>query len=343
MSGQPSAVIAVDATSGRELWRVAVARQKLGWPAGPFAGGGIVVVQVDDPAGPAIVGLNATTGETLWRVTEVELGATAPAHAPGPSAVAPLANTDDVVVLSVPTGLVGLDRASGRQIWSSDVLLLDESGVMAARGPAAVDGQTVMIPAASQFVSAYDSSGATVLVPTGGSALVAVDASTGAKLWQGPRLDHPTAAEGYVVGYVRSQGVPSAGPQARVIAVDVATGEQVWSKPGSESYGDLWAIGDGAVYVNDQSSNGPPDVVAYELQTGDERWRRSTSDSSVTHDPQRVADDAVVVLWEFLAVLSTTDGTTRWTVSGSQETPMSSVGHDAASIFVSFNSLPWMD
>jgi outer membrane protein assembly factor BamB len=71
-----NAVIALDARSGAELWRVAVARQQLGWPPGPFTGSGVVVVQVDDEAEAAIVGVDADTGETRWRVTEAELDAT---------------------------------------------------------------------------------------------------------------------------------------------------------------------------------------------------------------------------------------------------------------------------
>jgi hypothetical protein len=354
-AGRLTDLIAVDARSGQELWRVPVARQQLGWPLGPFAGSEVVVVAVDDDGG-AIVGLDATSGDTIWRVAEADLGAAeASVGAPG-SVVAPLANTDEVAVLSAPSGLVGLDRASGALLWSSDVFLLDESGVGVARGPAAVDGSTVMIPAASEVVTgaAIDGGvivsgpdlppGDTVTIPMGPSALVAVDASTGATLWQGPRLDHPAAADGYVVGYVHSGMGSASGPNYQVVVVDTATGEQLWSKPGRESYGDLWAIGDGAVFVNDIGDDSLPDVVGYELESGDERWRRPTGES-LPSDPQQVVEDGAVVLWNDLAMLSTADGTTRWTIpaSVSPETPMSSTGHNAASIFVSFNGQPWTD
>jgi outer membrane protein assembly factor BamB len=354
-SGQLTAVIAVDARSGHELWRVPVARQQLGWPLGPFAGSGVVVVAVDDDNGAAIVGLDATSGDTIWRVAQADLSAAAASVGTPDPVVAPLANTDGVAVVAVPSGLVGLDRVTGTQLWSSDVSLLDESGVGVARGPAAVDGSTVMIPAASEVITgvAVDGGvivsgpdlppGDTVTIPMGPSTLIAVDASTGATFWTGPRLDHPTAADGYVVGYVHSgMGSPS-GPNFEVVVVDAATGEQLWSQPGRESYGDLWAIGDGAVYVNDIGDDSLPDVVAYELDSGDERWRRSTD--PVLSDPQQVVDGGVVLLWTDLAVLSTTDGTTRWTTpaSVSPETPMSSVGHNSASIFVTFNGLQWTD
>ncbi len=380
-SGLLTAVIAVDALSGEELWRVPVVRQQLGWPLGPFAGSGVVVVAVNDDNGAAIVGLDAKSGDTIWRVAEADLsGAAATMGAPVP-AVAPLANTDEVAVLAVPSGLVGLDRVNGTQLWSSEVFLLDESGVGVARGPAAVDGSTVMIPAAAQTATAPMPPGgesgtgccvgpdgvtycvgepgetapgaviagdddppcALVTAPLGPSTLVAVDASTGATLWQGPRLDHPAAADGYVVGYVHSGMGSSSGPNSEVIVVDATTGEQLWSQPGSESYGDLWAIGDGAVYVNAINDDSQPSVVAYELESGDERWRLSPE--SRLSEPQQVVDDGVVLLWNDLAMLSTTDGTARWTIpaSVSPETPMSSVGHNSAAVFVSFNGLQWTD
>jgi outer membrane protein assembly factor BamB len=340
---QVEAVIAVDARSGVELWRVPVARQQFGWPLGPFAGGGVVVVEVDDGDGAAIVGLGADTGETLWRVAEADLGVVAASSSAGSLAVAPVANTEEVVVLAVPTGLVGLERTSGELMWSSDVFLLDQSGVGVSRGPAAVDGSTVIIPAATDMIPALDAAGQTVMVPVEPSALVAVDASTGATLWQGSRLDHPVAGDGYVVGYVHA-GAMAGGRDAEVIVVDAMTGEQLWSKPGQESYGDLWAIGDGAVYVNAIGDGTPRDVVAYELKSGVERWRRTT-DTPLPGEPQQVADDGVVLLLDNLAVLSSADGTTRWTIAASvaPETPMSSVGHNAASIFVSFNGRQWTD
>jgi hypothetical protein len=354
VDGQLNAVVAIDAGNGDELWRVSVARQPLGWPLGPFAGSGVVVVAVDDDNGAAIVGLDASSGDTRWRVALADLGAPAvPTGNPG-SVVAPLANTPDVAVVAVPSGLVGLDRVTGAQLWSSNVSLLDESGVGVARGPAAVDGSTVMVPAASEIVTGVVTDGGlmvsgpdlppgeTVTMPMGPSRLIAVDASTGVTLWQGPRLDHPAAAEGHVVGYVRS-GMGSSGPNSEVVVVDATTAEQLWSQPGRESYGDLWAIGDGAVFVNGVGDDSLPTVVAYELDSGDERWRRSTGPG--LSDPQQVVDDGVVLLWADLVMLSTTDGTTRWALPGSvdAEAPMSGVGHNATSVFVSFNGLPYGD
>lgn len=370
--GQLSAVIAVDATSGAELWQVPVARPQLGWPPGPFAGGRVVVVEVEDDDGAAIVGLDARTGDQLWRADKSDLGGTTGAMSP----VAPLANTEDVVIVTVPSGLVGLDRTSGEQVWSSEVFLLDESGVMASRGPAAVDGTAVMVPAASEIatvpmlpggegdgccvapdeIGTYcsypegsspgtGSSGDEVLpcelvtAPMGPSMLVAVDGSTGTTLWRGPRLDHPTAADGYVVGYDHSWMGSSSTPEWEVLVVDGATGELLWSGPGSESYGDLWAIGDGIVAV---TVNGRTEIVGYELDTGVERWR---IDAAGLGEPQLIADTTLVLLWEGdLSAVSTSDGSTVWTADEPVGSAlMNNVGIRGSSLFVALNSRPWGD
>lgn len=326
-SATENELIAVDAATGAAQWQIPVARQQLGWPPGPFAGGGVVVVEID--GGRVIVGLDASSGAELWRVVDADLGGSAGTSSGPPGwVVAVLANTDDVVVLAVRSGLVGLDRTDGAVLWSSDVLLLDESGVTASRGPAAVDGSSVMVPAASE---------------SGGSTLVALDATTGETLWRGPRLDHPTAAEGHVVGYDHSWMQTSQPPADEVLVVDGSTGELLWSRPGMESYGDLWAIGDGVVVVRVWADVGE-DVVAYELDSGEQRWRRSSA-MSARGEPQLVTDGLVVLLRTDLEVLSTADGTTHWTVpaSISPATPMSSVGHNATSILVTFNGLEWGD
>jgi hypothetical protein len=50
----------------------------------------------------------------------------------------------------------------------------------------------------------------------------------------------------------------------------------LWTQPGSPPYDDVWAIGDGAVFVVDGNlSAGGGRIVAYELDSGEMRWERS--------------------------------------------------------------------
>jgi outer membrane protein assembly factor BamB len=213
-----------------------------------------------------------------------------------------------MVVVGDVRGLRGLDRTTGEERWTSPVRLHDDSGVGVARGAAAVTGNTVIVPAAGK--------------------LVAIDARTGTELWQGQELHRPSAVEGFVVGY---QGK---GPSPKVIALDSETGETLWTATGRPSYGDLWAIGGGAVSVLEVA----PGIVAYELATGTVRWRRGDQ----MGQPQSAVGDAVYVLWEsYLAVLSSTDRSTRWEANAPLGSPwMHSLGSNTGSLFVSVDTLP---
>ena len=153
-------MLAFGAVSGDELWRTAVRPPfERGWAQGPIAGAGMVVLAIDGVDGPQVVGVDAMTGTTVWEMS---------------GAMTPIANTETVAVVSAG-GLRGLDRATGAELWATPGTdLSDTSGVGTARGAAAVDGETVILPT---------------------PALVAVDAPTGNLLWEAPTLGHPSAAE----------------------------------------------------------------------------------------------------------------------------------------------------
>ncbi len=290
---------ALDAKSGAELWRRPLTPPTelgMGHAQGPFAAAGVVVLKVNDGSGDAIVGVDAGTGAERWRST-------------GDAVPTPIANTEEVVVVGGFDGLRGLDRATGVERWTSPMRLQDDSGVGVSRGSAAVTGNTVIVPA--------------------GGNLVAIDADTGQQLWQAHGLRHPSAWEGFVVGYLGQ------GPSQKVTALDAETGATLWTAPGRPSYGDLWAIGGGTVSVLDPASG----IVAYELATGEVRWRR---DDPRLGEPRSAEGDAVFVLWDsYLAVLSSTDGSIRWEVeSPLGSTQMNSLGINSGSLFVSVDTLP---
>ena len=78
--------------------------------------------------------------------------------------------------------------------------------------------------------------GDTVIVPVG-EVVVAIDADTGSELWRHRWLDHASASDGFVVGYLGS------GPSQQASALDAFTGQTLWTVPGRPSYGDLWGAG----------------------------------------------------------------------------------------------------
>ena len=299
--------IALDAADGSERWRRSTANMPT--PPGPFDGQGIVVLAADDQGAPVLVGVDAATGAERWRVASGE---------------APLAHSATVAVVwhAVEPGLSsrfrGIDRATGDELWVGDAPLSDQSGTFVARSPAAVLGEVVVVPT--------------------GPTVTAIDLRTGATLWQAPQLDHPAAADGVVVG-TRGTNVPP--PSFTVAALDASSGQQLWTAPGRPSYGDLLAVGDGVVVVLDPDR---PELVAYELSSGNERWRAAQTQTTYV-EPQLISGTSLVGLWEGeLAVVSTVDGTTIWSATQPFRSPlMNSVGSNGASVFVAINSLPWGD
>ena len=320
---------ALHATTGTELWS-----RPIGWAnayvpdaAGPIAESGIVVTVVDDGNGGELVGLDALTGSERWRTTlpaeSIQVGnvdptaGTVTGGTPGStfeSVLLPLAVTDTMVVLSGYSGFGGLrgyDRATGVELWTNALSVQDDSGVGTGRSPAAVEGETVMIPAYGN--------------------LVAIDARTGTELWQAPGVNHPSTADGYGVGYSSGDVVST---------FEVGTGTVVWTKPGQPSYGDFLAIGGGVVAVLDPERQ----VVAYDLASGEVRWRRSHEDP-IAGEPQTATANGVFLLWEGeLAVLSPTDGSTVWAAHAPLGSSlMNSLATNSDKLFVALNTLAWGD
>ncbi|MGZ6983468.1 MAG: outer membrane protein assembly factor BamB family protein [Ilumatobacteraceae bacterium] len=296
-------LVAVDRRTGTERWRFAHDQPQLSWPLGPFAGGGVVVIQV----GGAIVGLDALTGAERWRVEATE---------------ALIANTEAVAVVAHPTGGTGLralNRSTGETTWSSEVPYDDESGVVAPRGATAVDGDLIVVPT--------------------GQTMTTIDTRTGHVVWEAPRLDHPAAAHGYVLGYVPDNG-PQRSFKSTLLRAD--TGAEVWTRAGMQSYGERWAIGDNRACLIDEVNGS---LVTYDLSTGNEVWR-SARDVRIGEPQQFVGDNVVVRSRATVTMLSGKDGSTLWSL----DAPSDSVGGisqnvdaDADLVFVSFDALPPSD
>jgi outer membrane protein assembly factor BamB len=307
-SGSASqSTIAYDANDGSELWRIATkATGTTFTPAGPIDGQGIVVLS-DQGAG-TLVGVDVLTGEERWSVeTSDGLLANSPT----------VAVVWDAASQTSPTGFRGIDRATGEELWVSDTMLSDQSGNMVGRSPAAVLDEVMAVPT--------------------GSTLTAIDMPTGAVLWQSPQLDDPAAADGTIVGSRRTSGPPM------VAALDAASGEERWTAPGSASYGDLLAVGDGVIVVMDAGENRGLDLIAYELSSGNERWQ--VTQTSHLAQPQLIDGTSLIMLWEGeLTVLATTDGATIWGATepfGSSW--MNSAGSNGDTVFVAINSRPFAD
>lgn len=301
--GRDQRTIALDADDGSEHWHLATARARL--PQGPIDGQGIVVLAASEQDATALVGVDAATGQERWRVA---------------SGHVPLANSATVAVVGDATSpgassrFRGIDRLTGDELWVSGTPLVDMSGDFVARSPAAVLDEVIVLP-----------TGATV---------TAFDMRTGATLWTAPQLDHLAAAAGVIVGTRGTNG-----PAPSIVALDAASGQQLWEAPGRASYGGLLAAGDGVVAV---LTLGGSRLVAYELSSGNERWRVA---QSAYVEPQMISGTSLVALWEGeISIVSTTDGATIWSATQPFQSPlMNSIGSNRTSVFVAINSLPWTD
>jgi outer membrane protein assembly factor BamB len=169
---------------------------------------------------------------------------------------------------------------------------------------------------------------------------VGFDARTGEARWRlaGDSSSLPrelAVAGGAVVGTVGN------GPTSEVRVLDAENGTDRWTKPGGASYGGSWAIGDGIVVV---TLPGDGSLVAYDLRTGDVRWKRTTNSGFFAH-PERIDGTTVIALWENqLAALATADGSPLWVLDQPFGSPlMSATTAVGGLVVVAVNSRPWQD
>jgi outer membrane protein assembly factor BamB len=173
--------------------------------------------------------------------------------------------------------------------------------------------------------------------------VIALDAATGVEQWRGdldrmneelpedaarPTSDPPTI-----------DGVALTGGQDDpLVATDAATGSELWRNDDHLVYDDVWAVGDGAVYMNHRTGS-ESSVVAYESTTGDVRWEQALGEESY---PWWVDGDRVFSSWTNVTAMRTDDGSVIWTSDFPQtETGFPApraVGTNETSVFVSFAS-----
>jgi outer membrane protein assembly factor BamB len=131
------------------------------------------------------------------------------------------------------------------------------------------------------------------------------------------------------------------GQDEPMTGTNASSGEMLWTQPGNLVYGDVWPVGDGAVFATENETTF--DLVAYEVATGDVRWRRNLSEPL---GPWHVIhDDRLLAMWNNLEVVATDDGTVRWRteypkpLSGPIYPRMMGGLANSKSVFVSFTSV----
>jgi outer membrane protein assembly factor BamB len=258
-------VLALDATSGRNLWRVDTKRPL---SAGPGVGAGLVVVGSEKGD---VIALNEDNGAQLWRV---KVG--------GELLSAPAVGASAVVVRTVDGRLRGLAHSDGHELWSVDQVLPR----LSLRGTAA----PVLV-------------GDTVICGFDNGKVVAVNVQTGDVLWESAvapakgrtelerLVDIDSAVE------VADQDVFVVGFQGRAAMLALESGQIWWARDAS-SYRGL-AIDPNALYIADSDGS----VIAMRRNDGSELWRqdllhrRGLSKPVVDGDAVVVADYEGYVHW----------------------------------------------
>lgn len=311
-AGEQRVVTAFEMDSGAVRWVACSPEAGARWIAG--ASTDLVYVTVTprtsngeaDGGGSILVALDTRTGSERWRIS---LGSGFPRVPSGPF----LGDGLVVLVLADGTGtadLLGIDPATGVTVWTTAVpaggVAVDDDVVVGAGGPiTAYDRATGAprwsIPGSGGYSDPVIGDGVVVVPSDAG--LVALDLESGEEAWR------TTDTLPGVPGGVEDGILVHGGQDDPTTGVDVRTGEVLWTQPGHSTYDDVFALGDGAAYMFDfgAGDGGATSAVAYEVATGETRWRFSPGPW-----PFLATDTDVVAIDPNIVVLSTDDGSVRW-------------------------------
>lgn len=135
----------------------------------------------------------------------------------------------------------------------------------------------------------------------------------------------------------------SGGQDDPLTGTEIATGIRRWTAVGTTVYDDVWAADATTVYVTAPDVTGTQPgmwMVAYDIDTGAERWRVPITDYSW---PWHAAQGLVFAMWYDLHVFDAADGTERWHTDYGEPTSgfprMFGAVTNADMVFVSFTSV----
>ena len=130
------------------------------------------------------------------------------------------------------------------------------------------------------------------------------------------------------------------GQQGPLVVYD-ADGNQLWTRPGTWVYDDVWAINVGAVFAIERDV---PRLVAYELSTGEIRWEHAGDPYLEGLWPWRARDGRLFTAWDNLQVRESATGELLWKTSypPSQNPDLRVAGVDAddEAVYVGFGTAP---
>ena len=217
VAGIKDLLVAVDGETGKEVWRLDFVKE-FGSPAPDF--GFVCSPLVDDTgvyvqAGGSFVKVDKKTGTVLWRALK-DGGGTMGSAFSSP-VFATIAGTDQVVV-QTRTKLAGVDRDTGKELWSKEIPSFRGMNVLTPL-PVGDDGI---------FTSTYGGNTRLLRVTGAGGKYDTSDAWT---LRYEGNMTTPVVVGGHA--YVL-------GKDKRLVCVNLKTGKEAWGT--DDRFGDYWSM-----------------------------------------------------------------------------------------------------
>ncbi len=221
VAGMRDVLVAIDAKSGRERWRVDFSKQygtavpDFGLICSPLIDGDFVYIQASN----STIKLNKNTGAIIWRAFEGRYGVMSEGAFSSPT-MATVGGVKQLVVQSREV-LAGIDPADGKMLWQTPV--------------ASFRGMNILTPVVfgdSIFTSSYQNkSWRYDVTRAAGSFSVAEAWSNNASGY----MSTPVVINGYAYLHLGNQ---------RFTCIDLKTGERTWTSTPFGKYVSLVAQGD---------------------------------------------------------------------------------------------------
>lgn len=228
VAGMEEVLVALDAVTGKEKWRVdfpkqfKVAKPDFGFSSSPLLDGDSLIVQ----AANSVIRLNKKTGAVEWRVLAREADIMDSGAFSSP-AMATLNGRRQLLIQS-RTNLFGLDPATGAVLWSQEV--------------PHYRGMNILMPTVwgnKVFTSSYRMDSYMFEISANGAKLESKE------VWRNKAkgyMSTPIVLDGYAYLHLANQ---------RFTCIDLRNGETKWT---TEPYGQYWsmAVRDGKILALDE-------------------------------------------------------------------------------------------
>jgi outer membrane protein assembly factor BamB len=228
VAGMEEVLVALDAVTGKEKWRVdfpkqfKVAKPDFGFSSSPLLDGDSLIVQ----AANSVIRLNKKTGAVEWRVLAREADIMDSGAFSSP--VMATLNGRRQLLIQSRTNLFGLDPATGAVLWSQEV--------------PHYRGMNILMPTAwgnKVFTSSYRMDSYMFEISANGAKLESKE------VWRNKAkgyMSTPIVLDGYAYLHLANQ---------RFTCIDLRNGETKWT---TEPYGQYWsmAVRDGKILALDE-------------------------------------------------------------------------------------------